>query len=246
MQVRIPRRRFLAIALVSPLVACSYSREQAENDAKKAADVGKSAVGTVKDALSDEIIIDTSPVPIERVTATNWYGNTELAFQKRDDWYAELQGFHSGIDWLVPVGTQVTAGLSRPGQVISVNGSPYNWKAAPNAVAVEVGPYIVLYGHLSKPLVGVGDPVDRNTIVGLSGIGQGTAHLHVEFIRRDPDERDGRRPADVRTNPAPHILAEVRDQIEAKSGAFHLNSGNRWLTPLEQPDIVPGNKLFFP
>ncbi len=193
--------------------------------------------------------IDRSPVDFNKVTATNWYGNTELAFEHRQDWYKDLRGFHSGIDWLVPTETPVRTGIDRDGLVLSVGGEPKpnDWAGAPNAVAIDFGPYIVLYAHLSSVSVAAGTTVPAHSLLGASGIGQDTAHLHLEVILKMDSPKAGLRPGDVRTNPARFLSKELKGQVAGKAwDSFHLNGDNRWLTEDDQPDIVPGGTLFFP
>ena len=40
----------------------------------------------------------SSPVSLDEVDSVFWYGNTQLAYRMREEWYEHLQGFHSGVD----------------------------------------------------------------------------------------------------------------------------------------------------
>jgi len=244
------RRRFLARALAATITPVSLSAfacdvEDRKKVAGKAEDTAKEVATTVADYLSS-LVITAAPVT-NQVKSINWYGNTELALLHRRDWYGEVQGFHSGVDWLVPIGTTVTTGVASEGKVISVDGVPFGWGAAPNAVAVDYGRFIVLYGHLSKAEVSVGLKTKLSTVVGRSGTGQGTEHLHLEVIHKDDSVPSGQRPGNIRTNPVKFMAPAVREKMASQAwDTFHKNASNRWLNELDQPDIYPGESLFFP
>ena len=220
---------------------------QACDEVDQAVEEAKGVATTVSEAAFS---LSVCPVPTDKVTSANWYGNTELAYTKRREWYAELQGFHSGVDWLLPVRSQVISGVVGNGTVLSVDGkpAPNAWGSEPNAVAVQYRDFIVLYGHLSEARVTPGMEVRRDTVLGLSGTGQGTPHLHLEVIRRDKNTSAGQRPGSVRTNPVKYFspaLLQFTTEM-AKGSTFHANSKNEWLKPSEQPDITPGKTHYFP
>jgi len=215
--------------------------DQASTGAKKGAESVVTAIGYANLKMVE------SPVSASAVKAINWYGNTELAYEKSCEWYGETQGLHPGVDWLVDVGTAVVNPFGQKGSVISVGGSPYSWGAEPNAVALDFGLYIVLFGHLSETLVTVDDAVGPGERVGLSGVGQGTPHLHLEVIRRDLSLGGGGRPGSTRTNPVRLMADQLLSEVGSKEwDSFHPNDQQRWLTPRDQPDIEPGEPFFFP
>jgi murein DD-endopeptidase MepM/ murein hydrolase activator NlpD len=86
---------------------------------------------------------------------------------------------HSGLDMSVPLGTPV-----KPIMKGRVKQAERNWFGYGNMVVVEHGKdFESLYGHLSKINVQVGDEVNTETIIGLSGsTGHSTGpHLHLEI-----------------------------------------------------------------
>jgi len=94
------------------------------------------------------------------------------------------QGFsskHIGIDFGVPIGTNVKSTMS--GQVIHAG---WNTEGYGNLVIVQNGPYRTYYGHLSSIPVKVGDTVNAGQVIGLSGsTGNSTGpHVHYE-VRLD-------------------------------------------------------------
>jgi murein DD-endopeptidase MepM/ murein hydrolase activator NlpD len=192
---------------------------------------------------------EQSPVPFDQVTGINWYGNTEFAYHNRANYYSQVQGLHSGLDFVVLAGTPITSTVNRPGKVISVNGKPYNYKAGPGSILVDYGDFMVLYGHTSRSDAKVGDTVEPGQIVGYTGTDEyGTEHLHMEVIKKDPgwealsqEKKAITRPGSVRTNPVPYLAPDLRKQLEEKQwGAFHPTADNKWQTPDDQPDIIPG------
>ncbi|MCL4531619.1 MAG: M23 family metallopeptidase [Actinobacteria bacterium] len=197
-----------------------------------------------------------SPVSIDKVTYINWYGNTEYAYENRDKLYSALQGLHSGVDFGVPWETPITNTTNRTGTVLSVNNAPYGFGAEPNAVLLDFGEYLVLYGHnSSKSLPKAGQQIQPRGIIAYSGIGNGFLHLHLEVILRNPqwenlpaDTKAKSRPGDNRTNPVPFFVPELVQQLkkEKDSGAFHPTSDGKRMTPEDQLDITPGGPYLVP
>jgi murein DD-endopeptidase MepM/ murein hydrolase activator NlpD len=93
----------------------------------------------------------------------------------------EFHTGHNGLDFGIPVGTQVDATMD--GEVVYAG---WNNQGYGNLVIVENGPYKTYYAHLSSIPVSVGDAVTVGTTIGLSGnTGNSTGpHLHYE-IRKD-------------------------------------------------------------
>ena len=85
---------------------------------------------------------------------------------------------HGGIDIGVHVGTPIPTTMS--GEVVYAG---WNDQGYGNLVIVENGPYKTYYAHLSEVNVQVGQQVNKNTVIGLSGnTGNSTGpHLHYEL-----------------------------------------------------------------
>jgi hypothetical protein len=192
-------------------------------------------------------IFEELPVPLNQVTWIQWYGNTEFAYGNRE-LYRELQGLHSGLDFCVPTGTPIVSTVNQTGEVISLDGKPYDYKAGPGSILIDYGDFIVLYGHTSGSDVKLGDDIEPGQIVGYTGSDGTTEHLHMEVILKDAtweqlplDKKASTRPGSVRTNPVPFLSPELRKVLDDKpSGEFHPTDDGRWLTPDDQPDITPG------
>jgi murein DD-endopeptidase MepM/ murein hydrolase activator NlpD len=93
--------------------------------------------------------------------------------------------FHSGMDFSVPVGTDIYA--TGNGRVVFSG-----WRQGyGNCIIIDHGyEFKTLYGHLDRALAGVGRQVVRGETIGLSGnTGKSTGpHLHYEVWLRDvPD-----------------------------------------------------------
>jgi murein DD-endopeptidase MepM/ murein hydrolase activator NlpD len=88
---------------------------------------------------------------------------------------------HNGLDFGVPVGTDIKATMS--GKVIYAG---WNNQGYGNLVIVENGPYRTYFAHLSQVPVQMGEVVSAGSVVGISGnTGNSTGpHLHYE-VRRD-------------------------------------------------------------
>jgi murein DD-endopeptidase MepM/ murein hydrolase activator NlpD len=190
---------------------------------------------------------------MDRVTSINWYGNTEWAFQNRGAYYSQLQGIHSGIDFIVPAGTPITSAINRRGKVISIDNQPYDYKAGPHNILVDYGDFLVLYGHMSPNTPHqVGDPIDPGSIIGNSGTDGTTPHLHMEVIRKHPEwdslppeKQTVSRPGNIRTNPVPYLSPEVQKELEQKQwDAFHPTPDGKWQNPSDQPDIDPASRTW--
>jgi len=189
------------------------------------------------------------PVDKGKIKHIEWYGNTQFAYEHRDDYYRQLQGLHDGVDFIVPMGTEIRSPVTLEGKVISIDNVPYDYKAGPHNVLVDYGGFLVLYGHTSdKPAVNLGAKVKPGDLVAYSGTDGSVEHLHLEVIKKDPQWKEGdpnRRPGSVRTNPVPYFSPDVMQQLEGiSSGAFHPY--DKWTTPGDQPDITPAEAYFIP
>jgi hypothetical protein len=195
----------------------------------------------------------STPVPWEAVTIINWYGNTNYAYTNRDRFYRQTQGYHSGLDFVVPLDTPITNTTTRVGTVLSIdNQKPDDFGAGPCNVLVDYQEYVVLYGHTScdtkkKPKPGaIINPGDQITLSGTDGR---TPHLHMELIQKDPswdqlspDIKSITRPGNIRLNPVPVLAPNLVTQMTGKAwDTFHRisNTDSRYLTPEDQPSITP-------
>jgi RHS repeat-associated protein/uncharacterized repeat protein (TIGR01451 family) len=137
------------------------------------------------------------PVSSSKLQGVQWFGGTWNAYQlkygagKSDNIYQYCHYFHCGMDLLAPWGTTVQAGLY--GQVVWA-GCDKDKKEGPCKVQVQVGEYVITYGHLSGiPLVNINEKVTPTTILG--GVGanskdpnnpnfpdpnNGFTHIHLE------------------------------------------------------------------
>lgn len=84
---------------------------------------------------------------------------------------------HNGLDFGIPVGTDVEATMD--GKVVYAG---WNNEGYGNLVIVENGPYRTYYAHLSQIPVQLGESVSAGSTIGLSGnTGNSTGpHLHYE------------------------------------------------------------------
>ena len=109
--------------------------------------------------------------PIKQGKRTSGFGN------RKDPFDAQRYQFHKGIDIACPIGTEVYA--SRSGKVTF---SGYNGGYGITVIIEHELGYQSIYGHLSKPLVKVGQRVKAGSLIALSGnTGRTTGpHLHFE------------------------------------------------------------------
>ena len=102
-------------------------------------------------------------------------------------------GFHEGIDYGTPMGSEVRASdggvvtdvevnCPQQGHLESRCGGGYG-----NLVFIEhSNGYITVYGHLSATNVKIGDPVKKGQVIALSGNSGRTTGPHLHFEIRDP------------------------------------------------------------
>lgn len=114
-------------------------------------------------------------IPSIRPTDTGWLSSR---FGFRNDPFTGKQTFHRGLDFSVPVGSDVR--VTGAGTVILVQ----QQRGLGKVVKVDHGNDVVtVYAHLDKFLVEKGDQVERGTVIAKSGnSGRSTApHLHYEI-----------------------------------------------------------------
>lgn len=114
-------------------------------------------------------------IPSIRPTDTGWLSSR---FGFRTDPFTQKQTFHRGLDFSVPVGTDVR--VTAAGTVISVQ----QQRGLGRVIKVDHGnDVLTVYAHLDQILVKKGAQVARGTVIGKSGnSGRSTApHLHYEI-----------------------------------------------------------------
>lgn len=154
------------------------------------------------------------------------YGYTKFAIRHRNDFYKQTQGRHSGMDFMVPEGTQL---LSIGYGVVVGGGDPKNKAQAPFGgcpplvILVRYGNVYAVYGHCSKMIAQRGQFVKPGDLLGLSGSYNG-AHLHFE-LRPVPAQMLSNRDAGqaavnsgVAINPVPYFSPEIQAYFAAEYG----------------------------
>jgi murein DD-endopeptidase MepM/ murein hydrolase activator NlpD len=127
-------------------------------------------------------------------------------------WWSK--GYHTGVDYAVPVGTDVLAVAD--GEITNANwGRSYGTQLVQK---LDGGWFI--YAHLSKALVKPGDKVKAGQVIAKSGnTGNSTGpHLHAELRTKahwssgtdlDPAKLIGTKPASVATKTKAKVAAPV-------------------------------------
>jgi murein DD-endopeptidase MepM/ murein hydrolase activator NlpD len=154
------------------------------------------------------------------------YGYTKFSIKHRGDFYSQTQGRHSGMDFMVPVGTQL---LSIGYGLVVGGGDPKNKQQAPfggcppMVVLVRYGNVYAVYGHCSQVLVQRGQFVKPGDVLALSGNFNG-AHLHFE-LRPVPAKLLGNRDpgqaavnSSIAINPVPFFSSEIQNYFAEQYG----------------------------
>jgi murein DD-endopeptidase MepM/ murein hydrolase activator NlpD len=102
-------------------------------------------------------------------------GKITTPYKKLGKWWSK--GYHTGVDFAVPVGTEIIA---------VANGTimPGGWGSSYGTQLIQrVKEGFVIYAHLSKVLVKPGDKIKIGQVIALSGnTGNSTGpHLHFEL-----------------------------------------------------------------
>ena len=116
-----------------------------------------------------------SKIPSIRPTDTGWLSSR---FGFRTDPFTQKQTFHRGLDFSVPVGTDVR--VTGAGTVVEVQ----KQRGLGRVIKVDHGNDVVtVYAHLDQTLVKKGQKVERGAVIAKSGnSGRSTApHLHYEI-----------------------------------------------------------------
>jgi len=125
-------------------------------------------------------------IPVQKISVKGgdiiypFDGNYQVTspFGERTDPVSGTSEYHTGVDFGVPLGTEIKAAADGVVVQAGTNGG-YG-----NSVTIDHGGGMeTLYGHLSKVLVSVGQKVKQGDIIGLSGsTGKSTGpHLHFEI-----------------------------------------------------------------
>jgi murein DD-endopeptidase MepM/ murein hydrolase activator NlpD len=105
--------------------------------------------------------------PLRSYRVTSRFGEADIEFHK--------QYFHGGVDLAAPYGTPIYAAAA--GTITQSGYGDYG-----NNVYTDTGDALIIYGHMSRTAVSVGQRVSRGTVlgyVGCSGMCTGP-HLHFE------------------------------------------------------------------
>lgn len=106
-------------------------------------------------------------------------GKISTPFKKQGSHWSK--GFHTGVDFAVPVGTDILAVAD--GLITKANwGKSYGIQIV-QEVGLHSKKQYCIYAHLSETLVEVGDKVKKGQVIGKSGnTGNSTGpHLHFEL-----------------------------------------------------------------
>ena len=99
-------------------------------------------------------------------------------------------GFHTGVDFAVPTGTEVLAVAD--GKIEAAN-----WgKAYGTQLVQSVNGGFAIYAHLSKALVKPGDSVVRGQVIAKSGNTGNSTGAHLHFELRNQRRWTGGKPLD--------------------------------------------------
>ena len=100
-------------------------------------------------------------------------------YRKLGKWWSK--GYHTGVDYAVPVGTDVLAVAD--GKVANANwGKSYGTQIVQK---LEEQNAWVIYAHLSKSLVKPGDEIKKGQHIGESGNTGNSSGPHLHFEMRD-------------------------------------------------------------
>lgn len=118
------------------------------------------------------------PVTDREISQPFGFDNTNNP--KRRYFYTIFDNKHPGVDFPVPIGTEVFASFS--GIVVRREFH----KGMGNVVSVRNGNIVVLYAHLSKFNVNLGEIIDTGQLIGYSGdTGAACNEPHLHFELRD-------------------------------------------------------------
>lgn len=146
--------------------------------------------------------------------------------------------YYGGIDWGIPVGTQILAAMAGAAIKVEDQGKTGYGK---HVRLQHDGGYITIYGHLSMFDAAVGDLVKAGDLIGRSGnTGNSSGpHLHFELRKNGVPE-----------NPAPYLVSVLANQpdsaeqtvseVFAKGDHIRLKSKFDYVNIRPRPDYGPG------
>ena len=177
------------------------------------------------------------PLDFDAIQWTHYYGNTTFAYEhgQEHNYDSYSQGLHGGVDFGQVGGAPVCASIRADlNPVCTYVGDQRAF--TPNRVDVQVGQYLIIFGHLANPDVSlVGKSVTPDTVLG--SIDAGAGHVHIEIRRGNKI-----------LNPLNFIPDALRNALLARfspAGDFQPNNG-QWESALDQPDITIGGGLIGP
>lgn len=117
-------------------------------------------------------------------------------------------GYHTGVDYRAPMGTNVVA--AQAGRVLEVS-QQVSWGESYGSAIIVLHRDMTraIYAHLSKTLVRPNQPIEMGERIGKVGsTGNSTGpHLHFEVRTGNPKTGEGYKYGDD-TDPAPYLLNE--------------------------------------
>jgi len=122
--------------------------------------------------------------PIKELKIGQEFGRDATGDPVYGKFYEVFGNRHPGVDFLVPVGTEVVA--SWPGEVVRCEFHAGMGKV----IGVKWGDFMILYAHLSEFGVKMGEKIKQGQLIGLSGqtgAASPIPHLHLEMrdLRRE-------------------------------------------------------------
>ncbi len=128
--------------------------------------------------IADKIVLMKVEYPVKDKTISQPFGNDNTNHPLRGDYYTIFDNKHPGVDFPVAVGTEVYASFQ--GIVVRKENHP----GMGNVISVRNGNIVALYAHLSKFNIELGEVVETEQLIGMSGDSGdacGTPHLHFEL-----------------------------------------------------------------
>ena len=118
--------------------------------------------------------------PLKKLAIIQPFGKDNTKDPIRKGFYKLFDNKHPGIDFLANTGTQVFA--SFPGIVVRKE----SHRGMGNIIATRYGNIIILYAHLLKFKVSLGQVIKKGQVMGLSGnSGEAITEPHLHFEIRD-------------------------------------------------------------
>jgi murein DD-endopeptidase MepM/ murein hydrolase activator NlpD len=106
-------------------------------------------------------------------------GKITTAYKKKGKMWSK--GYHTGVDYAVPQGTDIIAVAD--GKVANANwGKAYGTHIVQKVDGIDGW---VIYAHLSKSLVKIGDDIKKGQHIGESGNTGNSSGPHLHFEARD-------------------------------------------------------------